>query len=176
MSVWSKSITADAAFWGMTMGFVFNVVPAGLEYLGYIKWPVYLNPAVIGTVISLLTIFIISKYGTVTKEEAEYRARLHQTPAADCDAKKTKTTMIAPITLILYGCTMPFAMTHYYVIPYQRGTGELMANGSVNWQTGEAWFGISSGLVFIPLGFFAAIMIWRSYNPNAKVEKATTIR
>ena len=96
MSVWSKSITADAAFWGMTMGFVFNVVPAGLEYLGYIKWPVYLNPAVIGTVISLLTIFIISEYGTVTKEEAEYRARLHQTPAADCDAKKTKTTMIAP--------------------------------------------------------------------------------
>jgi sodium/pantothenate symporter len=169
MSVWSKSITADAAFWGMIMGFVFNVVPSTLEYLGYIKWPSYLNPAVIGTVISLLTIFIISKKGTVTKEEAEYRTRLHQTPAVDYDAKKTKTTMIAPIALILYGCTMPFVMTHFYVIPYQRGTGELMANGSVNWQTGEAWFGLSSGLVFIPLGIFAAIMVWRGYNPSAKV-------
>ena len=168
MSVWSKSITADAAFWGMTMGFVFNVVPAALEYLGYIKWPPYLHPAVIGTVISLLTIFIISKKGTVTNEEAEYRKRLHQTPAIDCDAKKTRTTMIAPIVLILYGCTMPFVMTYFYVIPYQRGTGELMANGSVNWQTGEAWFGLSSGFLFIPLGIFAAIMIWRSYYPNAK--------
>ena len=133
-------------------------------------------PAVIGTVISLLTIFIISKKGTVTKEEAEYRTRLHQTPAVDYDAQKARTTMIAPIALVLYGCIMPFVMTHLYVIPYQRGTGELMADGSINWQTGEAWFGLSSGLVFIPLGIFAAIMIWRSYSPSAKVKGATAIR
>jgi sodium/pantothenate symporter len=176
MSVWSKSITEDAAFWGMTMGFVFNVVPAALEYFGYIKWPIYLNPVIIGTVISLLTIFILSKKGAVTKEEAEYRTRLHETPAADCDAQRTKTTMIGPLILVLYGCTMPFVMTHYYVIPYQRGTGELMADGSVNWQAGEAWFGLSSAFLVVPLGIFAAIMIWRSYHPNAKVKKATAIR
>ena len=172
MSVWSKRITEKAAFWGMTMGFAFNVVPAALEYVGYIKWPVYLNPAVIGTVVSLLTIFILSKKGTVTKEEAEYRTRLHETPAADYDAQKTKATMIAPLTLVLYGCTMPFLTTHFYVIPYQRGTGELMANGSVNWQTGEAWFGLSSGLLVVPLGIFAAIMIWRSYHPSRYVSRS----
>ena len=32
--------------------------------------------------------------------------RLHQTLALDCDAKKTRTSMIAPIILILCGCTM----------------------------------------------------------------------
>jgi sodium/pantothenate symporter len=176
MSVWSKSITEDAAFWGMITGFVFNVVPAGLEYFGIIAWPIYLNPVVIGTVASLLTIFILSKKGTVRKEEAEYRARLHETPAVDYDAKKAKTTLIAPLFLILYGCIMPLLMTHFYVIPYQRGTGELMADGSVNWQTGEAWFALSSGLLFIPLGVFAAIMIWRSYYPNAKAKKTPAIR
>ena len=73
--------------------------------------------------------------------------------------------MIAPIAIILYGCTMPFIMTNFYVRPYQHGTGELMPDGSINWQMGEAWFGISSSFVYIPLGIFAAIMIWRSYNP-----------
>ena len=32
MSVWSKRITADAAFWGIISGFVFNAVPKALEY------------------------------------------------------------------------------------------------------------------------------------------------
>ena len=48
MSVWSKSITESAAYWGMITGFVFNVIPAALEYVGYITWPSYLHPAIIG--------------------------------------------------------------------------------------------------------------------------------
>ena len=45
MSIWSKRITSDAAFWGMITGFVFNVAPATAEYLGFITWPSYLHPA-----------------------------------------------------------------------------------------------------------------------------------
>jgi len=168
MSIWSKSITEAAAYWGMITGFVFNVVPAGLEYLGYITWPSYLHPAIIGTVISLITIGIISKRGTVTEQEVAYRVKLHITPEEDLDAKETMTTMIAPIALILYGCTMPFLMVNYYIKPYQRGTGEILADGSMNWQTGEAWFSLSSAIVFISLGILAAIVIWRSYYPKTK--------
>lgn len=168
MSVWSKRITEAAAYWGMIVGFVFNVVPAALEYFGYIIWPSYLNPVIIGTVCSVITIMVISRRSTVTEEEANYRARLHQTPAEDYDARKTRTTLLAPLTLVLYGCTMPFVMFNYYVIPYQRGTGELLADGSINWQTGEAVFGFSSAALFIPLGLWSAWMIWRSYHPDAK--------
>jgi Na+(H+)/acetate symporter ActP len=171
MSIWSKGITADAAYWGMITGFVFNVLPAALEYFGYITWPSYLNPVIIGASISIITIMVISKKGSVTEEEASYRERLHQTPAEDYDAGKTRITMIAPLTLILYGCTMPFVMINYYVIPYQRGTGELLADGSINWQTGEALFGLSSAVLFVPLGLWAARMIWRSYNPEARVNQ-----
>lgn len=168
MSVWSKSITESAAYWGMITGFVFNVIPAGLEYLGYITWPSYLHPAIIGTVVSLVTIRIISKKDTVTEQEVAYRIKLHITPEEDLDAKKTRTTMIAPLALILYGCTMPFLVVNYYIKPYQRGTGEILADGSMNWQTGEAWFSLSSAIVFISLGTLAAIVIWRSYNPKTK--------
>ncbi len=168
MSVWSKNITESAAYWGMITGFVFNVIPASLEYLGYITWPSYLHPVIIGTVISLITIGIISKRSTVSEQEAAYRIKLHITPEEDCDAKKTRTTMIAVITLILYGCTMPFLWVNYYIKPYQRGTGEILPDGSMNWQTGEAWFSLSPAIVFISLGILATIVIWRSYNPKTK--------
>ena len=167
MSIWSKRITADAAFWGMTTGFVFNVVPAGAEYLDLITWPSYLNPVIIGTVVSLATITIISKRTVVTKEEADYRVRLHQTPDEDIDSRKTRITMIAPLVLVLYGCTMPFLIKNFYVIPYQRGTGDIMPDGSVNWLTGEALLSLSPAILFNTLGIFAAVMIWRSYQPKA---------
>jgi len=166
MSIWSKSITEAAAYWGMLSGFVFNVIPAGLEYFGYITWPSYLHPAIIGTVISLITIRIISKRGTVTGQETAYRDELHITPEEDIEAKKTRVTMIAPVLLILYGCAMPFAMVNYYIKPYQRGTGEILADGSMNWQTGEAWFSLSPAVIFISLGTLAAIVIWRNYHPG----------
>ena len=44
MSIWSKRITADAAFWGIVTGFIFNVVPAALEYFGYVTWPKLCKP------------------------------------------------------------------------------------------------------------------------------------
>ena len=166
MSVWSKSITESAAYWGMISGFVFNVIPAGIEYIGYVNWPSYLHPAVIGTVVSLITIRVLSKRGTVTEQEIAYRTKLHIAPDEDRDAKKTRTTMIAPAALILYGCTMPFIVVNYYIKPYQRGTGEILADGSMNWQTGEAWFSFGSAIVFISLGTLAAIVIWRSYHPK----------
>jgi len=39
----------------------------------------------------------------------------------------------------------------------------------LNWQTAEAWFSLSAGILFVPLGIFAAVMIWRSYHPAAEV-------
>ncbi|MFP6806709.1 MAG: sodium:solute symporter family protein [Pseudomonadales bacterium] len=166
MSIWSKNITESAAYWGMISGFVFNVIPAGIEYLGYITWPSYLHPAIIGTAVGLITIHIISKRGVVTAQESAYRIKLHITPEEDIDASKTRMTMIAPAILILYGCTMPFVMVNYYIKPYQHGTGEILSDGSMNWQTGEAWFSLSPAIIFISLGALAATVIWRSYYPK----------
>lgn len=176
MSVWSKNITADAAYWGIIAGFMFNVVPAACVYLGYISLPVYFDPAVIGAAASLITIIIVSKLGTVTRAEALYRMRLHRTPDEDFSVKKTKITLIAPACMLIYGCSMPFLLITYYVIPYQSGAGQLLADGSMDWSRPEALFAMCFAAIYIPLSAVTANVIWRRYSPSAKIKNRAMSR
>lgn len=173
MSIWSKRITADAAFWGIVTGFVFNVVPAALEYLDLIALPSIFNPVVIGVVASLITIITLSALGKVNRREAVYRMRLHRTPDEDYDLKKTKVTLIAPAILIVFGCIMPFVMIYNYVIPYQMSSGQLLVDGSIDWSGGEALLALTWAALYIPLGLISATVIWRRYSPAAKVKNCS---
>jgi Na+/proline symporter len=166
MSVWSKQITADAAFWGIVTGFSLNVIPAALEYMGLVSWPVYFSPVVIGALASVFTILWVSRRGKVSAEEEAYREALHITPAEDLDAGRTRTTLIGPWLLVAYGCIMPLLLLYYYVIPYQRGTGELLADGSINWAHGEALIVLALPVLFVPLGLFTAKAIRQRYMPR----------
>ena len=167
MSIWSERITKDAAFWGMITGFFMNVIPATLDYLGYWNMPEY-YPVVIGTVASFIVIFVVSALGKVSREEAIYRRRLHRPPPCDIDKSKTMVTLLPLLGLITYGCAMPFLMLHYYVIPYQIGTGEIHPNGSVNWATGEALITPTIFMLHVPLALIAMKVIWNRYNPKTK--------
>lgn len=166
MSIWSKSITAEGAFWGIVLGFFGNVIPATLEYIGLISLPSYFNPALIGASISLIAIIWISKRGTVSAQEAQYRKDLHRTPDVDRDLAKTKRTLWAPAFLIIYGCLMPLMLIKYYVIPYQTGVGQLLADGSVDLSTGESILAMLTAPVFIILGLIVAKVVWSRYSPR----------
>jgi sodium/pantothenate symporter len=168
MSVWSSSITKDGAFWGIISGFVFNVVPTALNFVDIIDLPSYLDPILIGAVVSLVVTVLVSRRGTVTREEEHYRMRLHRTPDKELDLGKTKTTLLAPLILVVYGCSMPFILYHWYILPYQRGTGQILPDGSVNWWTGEALLTLSWPLLYISLGLITYRIIRRSYSPGAK--------
>ena len=167
MSIWSKRITKDGAFWGMVSGFFMNVIPATIDYLGIYDMPEY-YPVVIGTVVSVAVIFVISARGTLSREEKTYRMRLHQTPPSDIDRAKTIKTLLPPLGLIIYGTGMPFWLLNYYVIPYQVGTGEILPDGSVNWATGEALIVLAVFFVHVPLALMAMKVIWGRYNPQTK--------
>jgi sodium/pantothenate symporter len=167
MSVWSKRITKDAAFWGMVSGFFMNVIPATIDYLGIYDMPEY-YPVVIGAVVSVGVIFAVSARGTLSREEKTYRMRLHQTPLCDIDRAKTIKTLLAPLGLIIYGTAMPFWLLNYYVIPYQVGTGEILPDGSVNWATGEALIILTVFILHVPLALMAMKVIWGRYNPQTK--------
>lgn len=177
MSIWSKRITADGAFWGIVTGFVFNVAPAALEYIGLIALPSYLNPVVIGSAASLLTIITVSKSGKVSRREAVFRMRLHRTPQEDYDLGKSRMTLLAPAILTAFGVVMPFVMIFYYVIPYQTGTGTLLADGSIDWSSGEAILALTWAALYVPLGLISARIIWLRYSPdaNASVRVARNI-
>lgn len=166
MSIWSKSITAEGAFWGIVLGFFGNVIPATLEYIGLISLPSYFNPALIGASISLIAIIWISKRGTVSAQEEQYRKDLHRTPDVDRDLAKTKRTLWAPAFLIIYGCLMPLMLIKYYVIPYQTGVGQLLADGSVDLSTGESILAMLTAPVFIILGLIVAKVVWSRYSPR----------
>ncbi len=163
MSVWSKRITESAAFWGMLAGLVFNVVPKFFEFIGWIQFPSYLNPVIIGGVASLVTVIVVSKLSTVTAEEAEYLKKLHQTPAHEKDSHKTKTTALIATFLIFNGLVMPFLLIRFYVYPYQKATGTLIDGESLNWAAGETILALSWAVVFLSLGVWASGVIKKAY-------------
>jgi sodium/pantothenate symporter len=165
MSVWSRSITADGAFWGMVAGLLGNVVPAGLDYAGLIDLPSYFEPALLGTVAGFLAITLISRRQTPSAEERSFLRALHETPAEDRDWRRIRVTLIAPALLVLYGLTMPLLLLHFYVLPHQRGSGTALAGDALNWAEVEPWVAFGPTLLFVPLGLIAGVTIWRRYRP-----------
>jgi sodium/pantothenate symporter len=165
MSIWSKRITAKGAFWGMVVGLLANIIPAGLDYLGVISLASYFEPALLGTVAGFLTIRWLSRGHHPSLAERDYLARLHATPAEDRDVRRTRITLIAPALLMLYGMTMPFVLLNFYVRPYQRGAGTILPGNALNWSEAEPWIAFGPAALFIPLGLLAFVTIRRRYRP-----------
>jgi len=168
MSIWSKKITKSAAFWGMLSGLIFNIVPKFFEFIGLVDFPSYLNPVIIGTFVSLVVTILVSRNTKLTSKEIQNLQKLHATPPNEVDHKKTRVTVIAPTILMFYGMIMAFLMVNYYLLPFQRATGNLAENGSINWFTGEAIFAISWAFIYTALGYFAIKVIRGNYSPLRK--------
>ena len=123
MSVWSKRITADAAFWGIISGFAFNAAPKALEALGWISLPIWLDPILLGGLVSLMVVLVVSRRGTVSREEQVYRMQLHRVPEAELDPKKVRLTLRMPAVLVVYTVVFTALFIAYYIEPFQRATG-----------------------------------------------------
>jgi sodium/pantothenate symporter len=165
MSIWSKRITAAAAFWGMLAGLIGNVVPKFFEFIGAIDLPSYLDPAIIGGVASLAAVIMISRRTTVTAPEAAYLEILHERPADEVLPGKLRRTLIAPAVLLLVnGALMPWFLLENYLRPYQRATGQLLADGSLDFQTGEFALILSWTLIWGGLGIFSIWYMRRAYS------------
>lgn len=155
MSVWSKRITAEAAFWGIVSGFLFNAGPKALETLGLISLPIWLDPILLGGLVSLVVILVVSRLGSVSREEHVYRMRLHRTPKSELDSRKSRFTRRLPVILIIYSLSLTAIFMAWYIIPYQQATGRdataeilVLSGGPVLW---------------LGTAFFAWWMIRRSY-------------
>jgi sodium/pantothenate symporter len=163
MSVWSNRITADAAFWGIISGFIFNVVPKFFDYIGWIDIPAWMDPIVIGGVVSLVVVIVVSRMGSVTREERQYRMRLHRTPGEEISRARTKQTLRSANLLVLSGVLMPVLYLIWYIRPYQSATGTLRNAESIDFFTGEVYMAFAWALLFIPLGLLTRYMTNRSY-------------
>jgi Na+/proline symporter len=157
MSVWSRRITADGAFWGMIVGLLGNVVPKALVLTGIIHLPVWADPIIIGTVLSIVTIVLVSRCGTVTEVERLYRDRLHELPTSEVDGAKLQRTLLWPNLLIAGGAGLAVLMIVFYALPYDAavrpGRRELLS--------GEALLSLGCGFVLIASGLVARFSIRR---------------
>ena len=163
MSVWSKRITSGAAFWGIISGFVFNAGPKALEYMGWIELPFWLDPILLGGLVSLAVVLVLSYLGRVSRVEQVYRMRLHRIPEQEISVPKLRLTLYAPLVLAVYSVTMCIVLITIYVRPYQEITGTLGAAGGIDWLSGEALLVLASPVVVLPTAFIAWRMIRRSY-------------
>jgi sodium/pantothenate symporter len=170
MSVWSDRITANSAFWGIITGFAGNVFSRSLEALGWVDLPSYLNPILIGGVISLIVVLWVSRLGTVSDTERAHRLALHKIPAEECDAEQLKKSQWAAIGVAVFGVAVSALLLALYVFPYQAATGTLRDGQHLDWLTGEALAAAGSALLFVPLGIMTYKVIGRSYGTKEQPE------
>jgi len=140
MSVWSKRITADAAFWGIVSGFVFNAGPKALSTLGLVTMPIWLDPILLGGIVSLVVVLVVSQLGEVSRDEQVYRMKLHRTPESELDPKKAKITRRVPFIMAAYSVGITAIFIVWYIIPYRQATGTdalpetiVLLSGPVLW-------------------------------------------
>jgi sodium/pantothenate symporter len=146
MSVWSRRITADAAFWGIVSGFIGNCTAKGLSYTGIVKLPVWADPIILGAALSTLVILGVSRFGAVSAAEHRYRAKLHVVPDTERDARDLRNTRRWPSIMMASGVLLSAVMIVFWVLPYRA------AIGSVNLISGEFWLSIGCGFVLFACG------------------------
>jgi Na+/proline symporter len=159
MSVWSRRITESGAFWGIIAGLIGNLFTNTLALLRIVDLPVYLDPILVGVVLSYVTVELVSMKGKVTSKEHELRERLHVTPESELDAAKLARTLMWPKLLIVFGVAFSLLLIGIYALPYQQATGQVA--------TGEILLSVGIGLSLVVTGVLAWWGTARSYKPTA---------
>jgi sodium/pantothenate symporter len=155
MSIWSDRITASAAFWGILSGFLGNTIPKLLTTLGLIDLPAYLDPILLGMVISLVVVLVVSRNTQVTDTERRYRLALLDIPAEELDATEARKTLRYAYALGVFGVVVSLGLLRFYVLPYQQALSGDGAEFRFDWFSGEALFAYCWFIVF---GFLSWLM------------------
>ena len=166
LSVWTDKITANAAFWGILTGFFGNAGSAMLDVWGVIDLPGYLDPVLVGAIMSTVVILIVSRFGEVSDAEKQLRRELHVVPPEEINAAENKRTLVTPKLLVVYGFVGPFLMLTLFVRPYHKAIGLLEDGQWLNFNTGETVLALCAGVVLVLTGLITHAAIKKSYTPD----------
>lgn len=170
MSIWSKRTTEAGAFWGMVGGFVSCVASKTLVMLGLISLPVILDPLVLGALVSLSLIVGVSRFGTVSDGERNYRQSLHVSPPELSDETENRRTQVLPKVLMAWGLISTLGLIVLYVRPYQLATGLVAEEGAYIVWSGELIAAVSFGAILSAGGFVAHLVLKRFLGKGAPHE------
>ncbi len=155
LSVWSDRVTADGAFWGIVSGFLGNVLAKLAEVAGWISLPGYLDPVLIGALLSLIVVLAVSRRGVVTDAERALRRQLHQVPEENLDPARARRTRLSAKLLIAYAFIGPALVLSLYVRPYHQAAGRLAAGQWLDFSSFDTWLPLCSGSVLLVTGLIA---------------------
>lgn len=163
MSVWSKSITASAAFWGIVVGFLGNVGANLVSFLEIVDLPVYLDPILLGAALSFAAIVVVSRQTSPTAAERDFLSQIHRTPAEECRPDLYRRTLLWPKLLILAGAGTSVLMVVFYATPYQK----TLNGANTPALSGEHLLAIGCGLMLLVCG---ALAYWGAKNSYSRAE------
>jgi len=162
-SIWSKRVTEPAAFWGMLAGLLGLISAKSLQLSGLVVLPSYLDPLLLGAVLSMITIVAVSMRTQVTGDEAAYREKLHRPPPELADPDASRKTLIWPKVMIAFGAVSIPLMMVFYVRPFQIGAGLIdSSHPFVTW-SGETLLAILFGSIIAIGGWIAYRFAKRIY-------------
>ncbi len=165
LSIWSDRITEQGAFWGIVSGFLGNALSSLLDVWGVIDLPGYMDPVLVGALLSCAVIITVSSRGTVSDEQKTLRRELHRVPPEELDVAKTKQTLRIAKLIVLYGFIGPTLMLTFIVRPYHKAIGLLDDGSLLSWSSGETILPLCAGAVLITAGLVTHRVIKKSYTP-----------
>ncbi|MED4726538.1 sodium:solute symporter family protein [Aneurinibacillus migulanus] len=115
-SIYSKKVTKEGAFWSIVVGFLGVICGESLQKFG-IELPVYLNPVIIGVIVSSLALIIGSKFGVVTDAEKAFRENILQRPIIPEEAEEMVVTRKYPGYLMVGGFIIIIITFAFYYWP-----------------------------------------------------------
>lgn len=117
-SIFSKRLTKTGAFCGMLTGMVGCLAANLVQSFAGIKFPAYLDPAIIGILCNVLAMIIGSLCTTVTNEEKAIRLSLFVVPESEKNGQEMKKTLkFLKVGGIIAGLTMTLLMLVLWALP-----------------------------------------------------------
>lgn len=162
MSIWSRRISAPAAFVGMLVGFVANIGAKLLDNAGVLSLPVYLDPFILGFVSNVICILVISRFTQPTAAALAYFEAIRQTPEEEFDPIEVKKTLVWPVVVMISGLAIGGLLVAFYAIPYTAALGRDFSLFS-----GESLLSIGYGTSVFCVGLLAFWQVKRVYGRKA---------
>lgn len=117
-SVWGKKLSESGAFLGMLFGFLGCAIPKAISAVGGITLPIYLDPFIIGLVLSVIGMLIGTRIKPVSDEDVERYKLMHIRPESECDEIEEKKTHSLTYVYIGFGILIGLFFVFAYAIPY----------------------------------------------------------
>lgn len=117
-SIWSRRVTAPAAFIGMSVGFLVNIITKFLDQFDIISLPVIMDPFILGFIANGICLFVFSGFSRPTEKALQYFERLHHTPEGEFAAAEVGRTLFWTRLVMLIGVLTAVFLVFYYAIPY----------------------------------------------------------